>query len=219
MKFKEFIENFERLSALAEIDVPYCWKPEIEDVVLRSSKMHELPDKDAICFWKQIVDIQFYQLQLYVYETWDQLVEDDAENLDAFIEFLKKNSENIKFMNFAWVLAFWAKVLTTDKRDDVLPYVAEFLQDIKVRSDVQNYYFQFLTAKSFSEIMVALAEFCVVKKRVEVCSSMLLDLLPKLRKHYPDAIKAVIQKLVEVKNQADFSIKEVRDIYALYAQF
>lgn len=216
MKFEEIIKIYEHLSALKKFTVPIIWNSNFADAILYLGKLNTQPE--SVATWDEILKYQFFQISLYTITDWDKIVADDYQNLDMFIDFLKKNSKDFSVLFPSWVLVFWAKVIMTDKKNEVLPYVAEFLQISEMKFTVQNFYNASAMQHFFKVIMVAEAEFYITQKRKETYFYLLFEWLYKLREHYPQVITEVVNKLVELKEQADFSIKEVRDVYDLYAK-
>ena len=215
MKFNDIVNVFEHLFTLKQFSVPINWKPDFANAVLYLGKLNAPPT--SIASWEEIVRYQIFQTSLYTFLDWDKIVAEDYQNLDVFIEFLKKTSNNADVMNSSWSLIFWAKVIMTEKKNEVLPYVAEFLQTPEMQCNVQNFYYVPVVQQFFSIIMVAEAEFYITQNRTEVYFYTLFVWLYKLRKHYPGARADVVKKLAEVKKQADFSVQKVRDIYDLFA--
>lgn len=213
MKFEEIIQVYEHVSALKKFTVPIGWNSNFADAILYLGKLNTQPE--AVATWDEIVKYQFYQMSLHSITDWDKIVADDYQNLDLFIDFLKKNSKDFTLFLPSWVLCFWAKVIETDKKNEVLPYVSELLQVQEMKYTVQNFYSTPAMQYFFKVIMVAEAEFYITQKRKETYFFTLFEWLYKLREHYPNVISEVQNKLAEVRDQADFSIKEVRDVYNL----
>ena len=216
MKFEEIIQVYEHVSALKKFTVPIGWNSNYGDALLYLGQLNTQPE--AIATWDEIVKYQFYQMSLHIITDWDKIVADDYQNLDMFIDFLKKNSKDFTLFLPSWVLAFWAKVIETDKKDAILPHVAEFLQIPEVKYYVQNFYSTSAMQYFFKVIMVAEAEFYITQKRKETYFYSLFEWLYKLREHYPQVISEVMDKLSEVSEQADFSIKEVKAVYSLFEE-
>lgn len=216
MKFEEIVNVFEHLSALKKFTVPIGWNSNFADAVLYLGKLNIPPE--SVATWDEIVKYQFFQVSLHTISDWDKIVADDYQNLDVFIDFLKKISKDFTLFLPSWVLVFWAKVIMTDKKKEVLPYVAEFLQISEMKLTVQNFYHASVMQYFFKVIMLAEAEFYITQKRKEMYFFTLFEWLYKLREHYPDVMSAVAKKFAELKKQADFSIEKVETVYELYSE-
>ena len=214
MKFKDFINAYQSLSVLQKLDVPTpaVVTESYHDAILRLGVRGESPNVKAIASWDEIVDYQIFQLKLYLRNFWKNMLDDDAEDVDAFLSFLRLHKELYLFMGKE-LLFFLSEV---DKRCKLFYLTEDILQTDVVKNFLVYHRYDEDVKNVFQKMMLLKIQYVDASSAYCINYRIFMNWLPSWKDIYPNVWNAVVQDLSEMKESADHEALEMQKLYKLY---
>ena len=214
MKFKDFIKAYQSLDVLLQLEIPTpaVAREGYYDAVLRLGVRGECPSVKAIASWDKIVDYQIFQLKLYLRNFWQNMLDDDAEDVDAFLAFLQRHKELYLFMGKE-LLFFLSEV---DKRTKLFYLTEDILQSDVVKNFLVYHRHDEEVQNVFQKMMQFKIQYVDASLAYCINYRIFMYWLPNWKDLYPNVWSAVVQALSEMKESANHEALEMQKLYELY---